>query len=249
MPLRAFGDVQLKWSRELQQSILANLQTRVDLDSVGLYHYTPPHYLTPPYLDAAPDVIYHKLRPQDSFLILGTDGLWDEIGSKEAVRIVGEHLSGIHLQVCIGKMSKNFQRFCKMFSDRPLFVVKAPISPSERQLNLGRMHDLLLKRQARDSLPFDTNASTHLIRHAVGTDSYGELCHEKLTSMLTLPEDLARLYRDDVTVTVVFLNSSLARREHRSHASLQYTTQIQRPKVYQPIHCHQYRPPAILGQK
>lgn len=100
MPLRAFGDVQFKWSLELQRSILASLKSGVDPDLAILHHYTPPNYTSPPYLDATPEIIYHKLRPQDRFLILGTDGLWDELGNKEAVRIVGEHLSAIHLQVC-----------------------------------------------------------------------------------------------------------------------------------------------------
>lgn len=100
MPLRAFGDVQFKWSLELQQSILASLKSEVDPDSAMLHHHTPPNYTSPPYLDAMPEIIYHKLRPQDRFLILATDGLWDELGNKEAVRIVGEHLSAIHLQVC-----------------------------------------------------------------------------------------------------------------------------------------------------
>uniref|UniRef100_A0A3Q3W9S4 PPM-type phosphatase domain-containing protein n=1 Tax=Mola mola TaxID=94237 RepID=A0A3Q3W9S4_MOLML len=185
MPLRAFGDVQFKWSLELQRSILASLESGADLDSLNVYQYTPPNYLTPPYLDAAPEIIYHKLRPQDRFLILGTDGLWDELGNEEAVQLVGEHLSGIHLQ--------------------------APVSPSERQLKLGQMHELLLKRQARASMAFDANAATHLIRHALGTGDYGELCQERLASMLALPEDLARMYRDDITATVVYLNSDLAK--------------------------------------
>ncbi|XP_071357350.1 pyruvate dehydrogenase [acetyl-transferring]-phosphatase 2, mitochondrial isoform X2 [Trachinotus anak] len=185
MPLRAFGDVRFKWSFELQQSILASLESGVDLDSLNLYQYTPPNYLTPPYLDVTPEITYHKLRPQDRFLILGTDGLWDELSNEEAVRLVGEHLSGIHLQ--------------------------APVSPSERQLKLGQMHELLLKRQARASPALDTNGATHLIRHALGTGEYGELCQERLASMLALPEDLARMYRDDITATVVYLNSDLAR--------------------------------------
>ncbi|XP_055365707.1 pyruvate dehydrogenase [acetyl-transferring]-phosphatase 2, mitochondrial [Betta splendens] len=188
MPLRAFGDVRFKWSRELQQSILGNLDSRVDLDFLSLYQYTPPNYLTPPYLDANPEITYHKLRPQDRFLILGTDGLWDELGSEEAVRLVGEHLSGIHLQ--------------------------APLSLSERRLKLGQIHELLLKRRARASPALDSNAATHLIRHGLGTGEYGELCQERLASMLALPEDLARMYRDDITATVVYLNSDLARAPH-----------------------------------
>ncbi|KAM3870596.1 pyruvate dehydrogenase [acetyl-transferring]-phosphatase 2, mitochondrial [Diretmus argenteus] len=188
MPLRAFGDVRFKWSCELQQSVLDGLDPGVDLDALNVYQYTPPNYLTPPYLDVAPELTYHKLRPQDRFLILGSDGFWDELGSEEAVRLVGEHLSGIHLQ--------------------------APVSASERQLNLGQMHELLLKRQARATPALDSNAATHLIRHALGTGDYGDLCQERLASMLALPEDLARMYRDDITVTVVYLNSDLAKPHH-----------------------------------
>uniref|UniRef100_A0A1A8BHL2 Putative pyruvate dehydrogenase phosphatase isoenzyme 2 n=2 Tax=Nothobranchius kadleci TaxID=1051664 RepID=A0A1A8BHL2_NOTKA len=188
MPLRAFGDVRFKWSLELQQSVLDSLESGVDLDALNLYQYTPPNYLTPPYLDVIPDITYHKLRPQDRFLILGTDGLWDELGNEEAVRLVGEHLSGIHLQ--------------------------APVSASERRLKLGQMHELLLKRRARASPALDTNAASHLIRHALGTGEYGELSQEKLAAMLALPEDLARMYRDDITATVVYLNYDLARPRH-----------------------------------
>lgn len=115
MPLRAFGDVQFKWSLGLQQSILASLKSGVDPDSAILHHYTPPNYKSPPYLDAMPEIIYHELRPQDRFLILGTDGLWDELGNEEAVRIVGEHLSAIHLQVCVEenhKLSIHYFHIC-----------------------------------------------------------------------------------------------------------------------------------------
>ncbi|MEQ2189720.1 hypothetical protein GOODEAATRI_028204, partial [Goodea atripinnis] len=142
MPLRAFGDVRFKWSLELQQSILARLESGVDLDALNLYQYTPPNYLTPPYLEVTPEITYHKLRPQDRFLILATDGLWDEFAT------------------------------------------------------------------------LDTNTATHLIRHALGSGEYGELSQERLASMLALPEDLARMYRDDITVTVVYLNYDLARPHH-----------------------------------
>ncbi|XP_024138046.1 pyruvate dehydrogenase [acetyl-transferring]-phosphatase 2, mitochondrial [Oryzias melastigma] len=185
MPLRSFGDMKFKWSRQLQQSILASLEPGMDLDSLSLYHYTPPNYLTPPYLEVTPEIIYHKLRPQDRFLILATDGLWDELQNEEAVRLVGEHFSGVHIQ--------------------------APVSPAEKKLKLGQMHELLLRRQARASPALDANAATHLIRHALGMGEYRELSQERLASMLALPEDLARMYRDDITVTVLYLNSDLAR--------------------------------------
>ncbi|XP_068169725.1 pyruvate dehydrogenase [acetyl-transferring]-phosphatase 2, mitochondrial isoform X2 [Antennarius striatus] len=185
MPLRAFGDVGFKWSLELQETILANYESRVDLDSLDLYQYEPPNYLTPPYLDVTPELTYHKLRPQDRFLILASDGLWDELGNEEAVQLIGEHQSGIHLQ--------------------------GPLSPSERQLRLGQMHELLLKRQTRAFTALDTNSATHLIRHALGTGEYGQLCQDRLAAILALPEDLARMYRDDITATMVYLNSDSAR--------------------------------------
>ncbi|XP_062861148.1 pyruvate dehydrogenase [acetyl-transferring]-phosphatase 2, mitochondrial [Trichomycterus rosablanca] len=181
MPLRAFGDVRFKWSRELQQSVLEN--GGCDLEALNLYQYAPPNYLTPPYLDAKPEVTYHRLRPQDRFLILASDGLWDEIDNEEAVRLVAEHLTGIHLE--------------------------SPVSASQCQLSLGQMHQLLLQRQARATPALDVNAATHLIRNALGTNEYGEMDQERLAAMLALPDDLARMYRDDISVTVVYFNSSL----------------------------------------
>ncbi|KAG9341363.1 hypothetical protein JZ751_019469 [Albula glossodonta] len=180
MPLRAFGDVRFKWSRELQQSVL---DSDCDLESLNIYQYTPPNYLTPPYLEATPELTYHKLRPKDRFLILASDGLWDMLGNEEAVRLVAEHLTGVHLQ--------------------------APLSASERQMSLGQMHSLLLQRRARAVPALDPNSATHLVRHALGTNEYGEVDQERLSAMLALPEDLARMYRDDITVTIIYFNSNV----------------------------------------
>nr|XP_061812434.1 pyruvate dehydrogenase [acetyl-transferring]-phosphatase 2, mitochondrial-like [Nerophis lumbriciformis] len=175
MPSRAFGDVRFKWSHELQRSILEC--------GADVYDYTLPNYLTPPYLDAVPEVTYHKVGARDRFLILGTDGLWDELRSQDAVRFLGEHLSAAQLQT--------------------------PVAQSERRLKLGQLHRLLLKRQSRAQPAPDANGATHLIRHALGTGEYGELCYERLATMLALPQDLARMYRDDITAVVVYLNTDL----------------------------------------
>ena len=53
----------------------------------------------------------------------------------------------------------------------------------------------------------DQNAATHLIRHAVGNNEFGAVDHERLSKMLSLPEELARMYRDDITIIVVQFNS------------------------------------------
>uniref|UniRef100_A0A8D2E0Y9 [Pyruvate dehydrogenase [acetyl-transferring]]-phosphatase 2, mitochondrial n=1 Tax=Sciurus vulgaris TaxID=55149 RepID=A0A8D2E0Y9_SCIVU len=177
MPCRAFGDVQLKWSKELQRNVL---ERGFDTEALNIYQFTPPHYYTPPYLTAKPEVTYHRLRPQDKFLVLASDGLWDMLGNEDVVRLVVGHLS-------------------KAGCHKP--------DLAQRPANLGLMQSLLLQRKASGLHAADQNAATHLIRHAIGSNEYGEMEPERLTAMLTLPEDLARMYRDDITVTVVYFNS------------------------------------------
>ncbi|XP_020845095.1 pyruvate dehydrogenase [acetyl-transferring]-phosphatase 2, mitochondrial [Phascolarctos cinereus] len=177
MPSRAFGDVQLKWSKELQQSVL---QRGFDTEALNIYRFTPPNYYTPPYLTAEPEITYHKLRRQDKFLVMASDGLWDLLGNEDVVRLVVEHLEEANRQ-------------------KPELT--------EKPANLGLMQSVLLRRKAKGILAPDQNAATHLIRHAIGCNGYGEMDQERLSAMLTLPDDLARMYRDDITVTVVYFNS------------------------------------------
>ncbi|XP_072278349.1 pyruvate dehydrogenase [acetyl-transferring]-phosphatase 2, mitochondrial [Pyxicephalus adspersus] len=176
MPLRAFGDVRFKWSQGLQKSVLHGA---CNAEPLNIYQYSPTNYHTPPYLTATPEVTYHKLRPQDKFLIMASDGLWDFLDNQEAVRLVAEHLSDIREpRISMGKRS------------------------------LGTMHNLLLQRRSSGIHRPDPNVATHLIRNAVGTNEDGELDQERLAAMLSLPEDLSRMYRDDITVTVIYFNSS-----------------------------------------
>ena len=51
----------------------------------------------------------------------------------------------------------------------------------------------------------DNNVATHLIRHALG----GE--HRKVSEMLTLPKDIVRYYRDDITIIVIFFDEEYLR--------------------------------------
>jgi pyruvate dehydrogenase phosphatase len=62
-PLRAFGDLRYKWPFELQKVVLEPLGVPAPRD----LH-------TPPYLTALPEVLYHRLTPNDKFLVLATDG-------------------------------------------------------------------------------------------------------------------------------------------------------------------------------
>uniref|UniRef100_A0A665XA16 Si:ch211-15p9.2 n=1 Tax=Echeneis naucrates TaxID=173247 RepID=A0A665XA16_ECHNA len=74
-------------------------------------------------------------------------------------------------------------------------------------MTLGGLQSLLLERRGRVmSVMDDQNTATLLLRHALGDDGYGSVAPNRLEKMLSLPAELARRYRDDITVTVVNLN-------------------------------------------
>lgn len=67
MPFRAFGDVKFKWSIELQKCVLESGPDQLHENEHT--KFIPPNYHTPPYLTAEPEITYHKLRPQDRFMV------------------------------------------------------------------------------------------------------------------------------------------------------------------------------------
>lgn len=84
-PLRALGDFRYKWSKKTLSELV--------VPSYG-ENVIAPNYYSPPYLTAKPDITYHKLTPNDRFLVLGSDGLWDTMTATQSVQLVGEHLVG-----------------------------------------------------------------------------------------------------------------------------------------------------------
>ncbi|XP_026500576.1 pyruvate dehydrogenase [acetyl-transferring]-phosphatase 1, mitochondrial [Vanessa tameamea] len=145
----------------------------------------PANYYTPPYLTAKPDIFYHRLTPKDKFLIIASDGLWDMMTPLQAVKLVGEHMKG------------------KVFFN--------PLKLPKKNIQLGDLNDLLMHRkESLKSKPKDRNAATHLIRHAIGGTEYG-VDHSRLAHLLSLSPDVSRMFRDDMTVTVVYFDSEYLR--------------------------------------
>ncbi|XP_022106633.1 pyruvate dehydrogenase [acetyl-transferring]-phosphatase 1, mitochondrial-like [Acanthaster planci] len=166
-PLRAFGDVRYKWSQSLQHQVLNPwFGTNV----------IPKNFHTPPYLIATPEVIHHRLTPDDRFLILATDGLWDFLTPEKAVSLVGEFL---------------------LMSDKV-----GNFRPPSTDMTLEHIHQMLSRRKAA-LWPRDDNVATHLIRYALG-GVHNRFDHHRLANTLSLPDNVVRQYRDDITVTVVF---------------------------------------------
>lgn len=140
-PLRAFGDAQFKWSaRDLK-----HVEKTSDYD-IPIYGNTliPRGYQTPPYVVAEPQVFHHTLTPKDKFLIIATDGLWEQMPEEKVVQLVGGHIIGHHIPV-------NFQRTPDM--------------------SLKDINEALKKRQSDlRKKPQDDNVCTYLLRNALGPE-------------------------------------------------------------------------------
>lgn len=174
-PLRSLGDFRYKWKKDVIKKI------------VPIFGKTavPPNYHTPPYLTANPDVKYHRLTPRDKFLIIASDGLWELISPLQAVRLVGEHMSGK--------------------------VTLSPLRLPRKNMKLFDINEMLLQRkEGLKKKPLDNNAATHLLRNALGGTEYG-IDHVKLSQLLTLPSEVVRIFRDDITITVVYMDSEFLR--------------------------------------
>lgn len=175
-PLRCLGDFQYKWNKMIMKQVVVPIFGE---------NAIPPNYHTPPYLIAKPEVKYHRLTPRDKFLIIASDGLWDLISPLQAVRLVGEHISG--------KVTLN------------------PLRLPRKNMKLSDINEMLLQRkEGLKKKPLDSNAATHLLRNALGGTDFG-IDHGKLSQLLTLPSKVVRIFRDDITITVVYMDSEFLR--------------------------------------
>lgn len=175
-PLRSLGDFRYKWSKSILKDVVIPYFGEAAI---------PPNYHTPPYLTAKPEVKYHRLTPRDKFLIIASDGLWDLMSPLQAVRLVGEHMSGK--------------------------VTLSPLTLPRKNMKLSEINKMLLQRkEGLKKKPLDSNAATHLLRNALGGTEYG-IDHVKLSQLLTLPREVVRIFRDDITITVVYMDSEYLR--------------------------------------
>lgn len=82
MPSRAFGDVRLKH---------ADFNFHYYSPELGYRRPIPKENYSGPYINHLPDVQVFDLTERDAYLVLATDGLWDELNRKESARICTKH--------------------------------------------------------------------------------------------------------------------------------------------------------------
>ena len=151
---------------------------------------------TPPYVTAKPVVTHRPLSflplpappasssPALRFVVLATDGLWDELSNEEVVALVGGHLTGLRGTV-------------------PKSALPGLVRTSTGAAGVDGKDKAGRGRQSADkegAWAFeDDNLSAHLIRNALGG---GDVEH--LRKLASIPAPYSRRFRDDITVTVVW---------------------------------------------
>ncbi|KAG2209730.1 hypothetical protein INT47_001878 [Mucor saturninus] len=75
----SFGDIMYKVPVDYQMKVLPFIPYDIYKTFARYHHRIVVNYHTPPYLQSKPLVSQHKLEKGDRFVILGTDGLWDEL--------------------------------------------------------------------------------------------------------------------------------------------------------------------------
>ena len=86
-------------------------------------------------------------------------------------------------------------------------VALGPLMLPSGDVTLGDINAMLhQRREGLSKCPLDSNAATHLIRHALGSTETG-LDHDRLSELLTLPEDVVRLFRDDITIIIAYFDT------------------------------------------
>ncbi|KAL5326889.1 hypothetical protein ACEPPN_004578 [Leptodophora sp. 'Broadleaf-Isolate-01'] len=171
MVSRAFGDSRWKWPVDLQKELKKKF---------GGPSILTPRYkvLTPPYLTAEPAVTSMNIDPgKPSFLIMATDGLWDNMSSQQAVDLVAKWLDTPATIRKVGNAEPKYEPYD--FSD---FEWKEKFVEGRTTVQ-------------------DDNAAVHLVRNSLGGNH-----HEMLAGRLTYGTPFSRNIRDDITVQVVFFN-------------------------------------------
>lgn len=154
---RAFGDSRWKWTRELQEQA----QNRF----FGPKIIEP--LISPPYLTAEPIISTTKIRPErGDFVIMASDGLWDNLSNEQAVDLIGRWL----------------KEHDPSKEPVPRDLAVAPDALVERHISDRRNPDstkAYTEEAAADEKHFvvaDENAATHLARNALGGSNEDRLC-------------------------------------------------------------------------
>ncbi|KAK9352640.1 phosphatase 2C-like domain-containing protein [Lipomyces doorenjongii] len=207
-PTRAFGDARYK------------LPSQVLDKAVSLFfgRSSPSNSVSPPYVTAKPEILTTKVSPGD-FLVLATDGVWDELSCREVVQLVAEWVkkreidSGAPPPGVVTHVRKG--GIFSSVSDLADVKVKSDTAELNARLDQRAQGDDLAQIQLRNAIAMqkhfrglftvqDNNSATHIVRNALGGAD-----KEQTSMLVSIPPPISRRYRDDMTVLVVFFGEPM----------------------------------------
>jgi pyruvate dehydrogenase phosphatase len=161
---RAFGDGLWKWPLDVVK----------ECHEKFFYRAPRPGYKTPPYLIVEPVMTTTEIQGGE-FIIMASDGLWEQMSSEQAVRLV-EMWMVARKNGTIGK----------------------GIAKPAASIGVKGLYDEQ-KIKERNFVVEDENVATHLVRNAFGGGDLGTLL-----GVTGIPAPLSRDARDDITIQVIF---------------------------------------------
>ena len=177
---RSFGDLRWKFPAD----VLAEAKDRYAADRYRAYDSA--RFATPPYLTAEPEVTTTRLaRGRRAFLILASDGLWDEMSSEQAVELVAQWM--------------DWRDGVAGAKGSAAAAEPEGSGKQEGTFDLRGSDGIPLHYNPRNKVFQDTNPAVHLIRNALGGSH-----HDRVSGVLGLKAPFSRETRDDITVQVVF---------------------------------------------
>ncbi|KAF9974334.1 Pyruvate dehyrogenase phosphatase catalytic subunit [Actinomortierella ambigua] len=183
----AFGDALFKWPIQYHQKVFPALLTQRHKSTIK---HVQTLYFSPPYLAAYPEVKAKKLREEDRFLIMASDGMWDELADEEAVQLIGDWIDqGMQSTELAKRMAAVKHKLGCGEKNHALDKEEAEEVEDEEQPYRPSLRKIDIK---------DDNGATHLLRHTLG----GGDTH-RLARMLSGGTSSANDYRDDITIHVL----------------------------------------------
>ncbi|GFZ44558.1 hypothetical protein JCM24511_02282 [Saitozyma sp. JCM 24511] len=145
---------------------------------------------SPPYMNSEPEVIHRKLHNDSGeslkFLILGVDGVFDRVTSEEATLLMAAYLE-----------HKNHPPIAKTDLPSKLALTEPP---TERPWPSEPLPGTVGRDIGKWVFANDENAATHMIRNSL--PGHGDAEVHRIA--LSLRENTARQFRDDMTAVVLF---------------------------------------------
>lgn len=202
-PTRAFGDARYKWTADLQR----RLNEAFVPSGAPPIRSPPALFKTPPYVTARPEVEWRRLptgegAKQLKFIVMATDGLWDELTNEEVGSLVAGHLADFRGQVSATQLRN---AVLKQKDGSPTSIASSLSSAVQQQPSKppSQGHHPLATKGENHFTFQDSNLATHLVRNALGgADRF------RLTGLLSILPPDSRRYRDDITVNVILFKEA-----------------------------------------